>query len=156
MALRLNEKDAGMTAGNVRSGGCLCGSVRFAIHVPEARFNVCHCGMCRRWCGGPFLAVHCEAGADFASGGGLAWYRSSKWGERGFCRNCGTSLFWRLADDPAAMLAVSAEAFDDAADLKLDRHIYIDHKPARYDFADDRPRLTEAEILAEFGATPGA
>ena len=52
------------------------------------------------------------------------------------------------------MLGVSAEAFDDADDLRLDRHLYIDAKRARYIFADDRPRLTEAQCLAEIGVTP--
>ena len=143
-----------MASNQIRSGGCLCGAVRFEIPVPEAKFNVCHCGMCRRWAAGPFFAVHCPAQANFTKESGLTWYRSSKWGERGFCGRCGTSLFWRLAGDPTAMLAVSAEAFDDADDLSLDRHIYIDAKPARYAFADDRPRLTEAQCLAEIGVTP--
>ncbi len=138
----------------MRTAGCLCGAVRFEIPVPQAKFNVCHCGMCRRWSAGPFMAVHCPAQANFTEDSGLTWYRSSKWAERGFCGRCGTSLFWRLAGDPAAMLAVSAEAFDDADDLRLDRHIYIDAKPARYAFADDRPRLTEAQFLAELDMTP--
>ena len=64
------------------------------------------------------------------------------------------SLFWRLANDPTAMLGVSAEAFDDADDLRLDRHVYIEAKPARYAFADDRPRLSEAQCLAAIGVTP--
>ncbi len=140
----------------MRTAGCLCGAVRFEIPVPQAKFNVCHCGMCRRWAAGPFFAVHCPAQANFTEDSGLTWYRSSKWGERGFCGRCGTSLFWRLANDPAAMLAVSAEAFDDADDLRLDRHIYADAKPARYAFADDRPRLTEAQCLAEIGLTPAS
>ncbi len=143
-----------MTSDQMRTAGCLCGAVRFEIPVPQAKFNICHCGMCRRWSAGPFLAVHCPAQANFTNDAGLTWYRSSKWGERGFCGRCGSSLFWRLANDPAAMLAVSAEAFDDADDLRLDRHIYADAKPARYTFADDRPRLTEAQFLAEIGVTP--
>ena len=145
-----------MAADQLRSGGCLCGAVRFEVPVPEAKFTVCHCGMCRRWSAGPFFAVHCPGQADFSSDAGLTWYRGSKWAERGFCGRCGTSLFWRLADDPTAMLVVSAEAFDDADDLRLDRHIYTDAQPARYAFADDRPRLTEAKFLAEIGVPVAA
>jgi hypothetical protein len=145
-----------MASNQIRSGGCLCGAVRFEIPVPEATFTVCHCGMCRRWSAGPFMAVHCPGPANFTKDSGLTWYRGSKWGERGFCGRCGSSLFWRLANDPTAMLGVSAEAFDDADDLSLDRHIYTDAKPARYAFADDRPRLTEAQFLAELGVTPAA
>lgn len=138
-----------------RSGGCLCGAVRFEVSLDEKKFNVCHCGMCRKWSAGPFMSVHCPGGGTFTKKDGLAWYRGSKWAERGFCAKCGTSLFWRLAENPDAMLVVAVDAFDDADDLTLDRHIYIDAKPARYDFADDRPRITEAELLAELGITPG-
>jgi len=142
-----------MTEGK-RSGGCLCGAVRFEIALAAPEFSICHCGMCRRWCGGPFEAAHCASAPAFANDDGLVWYRSSDWGERGFCGRCGTSLFWRLADKPD-VAAVSVEALDEASDLTLSRHIYIDRKPARYDFADDRPRVTEAEFLAEWQAKSG-
>ncbi len=100
------------------------------------------------------MAVHCPGKPTFTSLEGLAWYQGSDWAQRGFCARCGTSLFWRLAETPDAMTIVSAEAFDSADDLVLARHIYIDAKPERYDFRDDRPRVTEAELLAELGITP--
>ncbi len=144
-----------MPSKEVRSGGCLCGAVRFEIAVPEPKFNVCHCGMCRKWGAGPFMAVHCEGPAEFADDEGLTWYRSSEWAERGFCAKCGTSLFYRLTADPEAMLIVSSEAFDEADDFELHQHIYVDYKPGRYQFGDARPGLTEAELLAQLGVTPG-
>lgn len=136
-----------------RHGSCLCGAVRFDIAVAEADFTICHCGMCRKWSGGPFEAAH---GSDltFENDDGLSWYRSSEWGERGFCSRCGTVLFWRFADQSQDFVGVSVEALDENDDMTLQRHIYIDSKPARYDFADDRPRLTEAEFLAELGIAP--
>jgi hypothetical protein len=137
-----------------RSGGCLCGAVRFAVTLDRNAFTICHCGMCRRWCGGPFEAAHCAGVPDFEKEDGLVWYRSSDWGERGFCGRCGTSLFWRLADKPDTFV-VSVEALDDTGGFALDRHIYIDKKPDYYDFADDRPRMTEAEFLAEWKAKSG-
>lgn len=144
-----------MRDGSVRAGGCLCGAVRFEIAVPEAKFSVCHCGMCRRWSAGPFMTVHCPGEATFANEKGLAWYRGSSWAERGFCSRCGSSLFYRLSNQPEIpYLAVSVEAFDEADDLTLDRHIYVDAQPKRYEFGDSRPRLSEAELLAELGITP--
>jgi hypothetical protein len=136
------------------TGGCLCGAVRFEV-VPAAHaFTICHCGMCRKWSGGLLSAVHCARAATFAKDEGLVWYRSSDWGERGFCGRCGTNLFWRLADDHD-VLAVSLEALDDADDFPLERHIFVDHTAARYAFADDRPRVTEAEFMAEWKAKQG-
>ena len=137
-----------------RDGGCLCGAVRFTVALVTTEFSICHCGMCRRWSGGPLEAAHCAGAPAFTKDDGLVWYRSSDWGERGFCGRCGTNLFWRLADN-SDVVAVSVEALDDADDLTLGRHIYIDSKPARYDFADDRPRVTEAEFLAEWKAKSG-
>jgi len=49
-----------MTEGK-RSGGCLCGAVRFEVALAEPEFSICHCGMCRRWCGGPFEEAHCAS-----------------------------------------------------------------------------------------------
>ncbi|WP_442512508.1 GFA family protein, partial [Novilysobacter longmucuonensis] len=42
-------------------GSCLCNSI--IVSAPaEAEVGVCHCSMCRRWGGGPMLAVHCRSG----------------------------------------------------------------------------------------------
>ena len=71
-----------IASNQLRSGGCLCGAVRFEIPVPQAKFTVCHCGMCRRWSAGPFMAVHCPGPAKFTNDAGLTWYRGSKWGGR--------------------------------------------------------------------------
>ena len=98
------------------------------------------------------MAVHCSAPATFTQDVGLSWYRSSEWAERGFCTKCGSSLFYRLAADSDALLIVAVDALDDAADFMLERHIYVDAKPGRYEFADEQPRLTGAEFLAEMGA----
>ncbi len=136
-----------------RRGKCLCGTVRFSVSVPDPTFSICHCDYCRRWCGGPLMSVHCPGDATFDDDASLRWYRSSDWAERGFCGTCGSSLFWRLADDPGAMLIVAVDAFEDAGDISLHRHIYVDKKPGRYDFSDRQPRITEAELMAELGIT---
>lgn len=87
---------------------------------------------------------------DFSANDELARYASSEWAERGFCRACGTSLFYFLK--PSGTYMVSVGAFDDAAVFELAREIFIDAKPPGYAFAGDRPRLTEAEVLAAFSA----
>lgn len=143
-----------MTDDSVRSGGCLCGAVRFEIAVPEAKFSICHCGMCRKWSAGPFMTVHCSGEPTFENQEGLAWYPGSEWAERGFCSRCGSSLFYRLTMQPDPDLIVSVEAFDDADDMILEPHIYVDALPQRYQFGDSRPRVTEAEFLKELGITP--
>ena len=100
------------------------------------------------------MSVHCPGDAEFEDPDAVGWYRSSPWAERGFCKTCGSSLFWRMAEDHRAMLIVSVDSLDDAKDIKLHRHIYIDAKPDRYEFADDQPRITEKELMIELGIEP--
>jgi hypothetical protein len=127
------------------SGKCLCGGVRFEAENVEAEYHACHCGMCRRWSGGsPFFAAHAER--VVFEGEALGRFDSSEWAQRGFCRSCGTTLFYFLKPSKSYMLSVGA--FDDQSPFRLVREIFIDHKPAGYDLAGDHPRWTEAETLA--------
>jgi hypothetical protein len=130
-----------------QSGKCLCGAVRFEADQVETHHHACHCSMCRRWSGGaPFFAAATRSVA-FASTESLGRYQSSEWAERGFCRSCGTTLFYYLK--PAQTYMMSVGAFDDPSPFRLAREIFIDHKPEGYAFAGDHPRWTEAETLAK-------
>ncbi|MDY6983113.1 MAG: GFA family protein, partial [Pseudomonadota bacterium] len=74
-------------------GSCLCGAV--TITAPDlSEIAACHCGMCRRWGGGPFMTLH--AGQDVKVEGDVKTYRSSDWAERAFCGTCGTHLYYHL------------------------------------------------------------
>ena len=131
------------------NGQCLCGAVRFHGEPDTDRgVSVCHCGQCRRWGGGgPFIAVRFQGGLSFDADEALVWVRSSDHGERGFCAQCGSSLFWRApgaGNDASASVATLPEDHG----LTIAHHIWVEDKPGWYDFADDRPRWTEAEWRA--------
>ncbi|MBU6371876.1 MAG: GFA family protein [Alphaproteobacteria bacterium] len=133
-----------MTEPQRHAGRCLCGAVTFAGLGPVKAVHCCHCRDCARWNGGPLIT------ADFAEGieveGPVRWFASSEWAERGSCERCGSALLWRLRD--GSMINVSAGALDDQTIIRgVDEHIYVDSKPAYYDFADDAPRLTAAQHL---------
>ena len=132
------------------TGGCLCGAVRFAATPVKAEMDVCHCGMCRRWSGGTFMAVACGTGFGVVDDSELGLYRSSKWAERRFCRRCGSSLFWRGVAD--GHVAVSMQAFDDASRFSFVEEIFIDEKPSTYSFANETRKMTGAEIMAAYAA----
>lgn len=126
-------------------GGCLCGAVRFTAGDVETHHHACHCGMCRRWSGGsPFFGA--QAGRVEFTGEPPARYASSSWAERGFCRTCGTTLFYYLK--PTQAYSLSVGAFDDPAAFRLALEIFIDRKPDGYALAGDHPRWTEAETFA--------
>lgn len=127
------------------TGRCLCGAIRFTADDVEVHHHACHCEDCRRWVGGPFLAAACGSVA-FEGADMLVRYASSTWAERGFCRACGTTLFYYLR--PAERFMMSVGSFDDPAPFELVREIFIDRKPPGYAFAGDHPRWTAAETFA--------
>lgn len=130
------------------SGRCLCGAVSFSAQAKDAEINACHCGMCRRWVGGPYLAVEVEGTPDFTGQDDIAVYASSEWGERGFCRKCGTSLFWRMQD--GTHYGVPAGTLDSTDGFRFTLQIFTDEKPAFYDFANKTKMMTGEEFLAAF------
>jgi hypothetical protein len=136
--------------GKPPSRGCLCGAVRFSALPEKLEMDVCHCGMCRKWSGGVFMAVPCGE-VKVADEAALGVYPSSDWAERVFCQTCGSSLFWRLRDG-GGHVAVSMQSFDDLSPFTFTEEIFIDEKPALYAFAGERPRKTGAQVVAEFAA----
>lgn len=130
------------------AGGCLCGAVRFTAIPKVNEVGVCHCDMCRRWSGGVLMVVDCQDDVDFEKDDDLGIYRSSEWGERGFCRKCGTSLFWKTHGK--GRYAISVAAFDDPGPMNFVDEIFIDEKPDFYAFANDTHKMTGREVFAKF------
>ncbi len=78
------------------SGGCQCGAVRYRVTGALRNPHVCHCRMCQKASGAPFLALAEVEIANFVwTRGAPTWFRSSEAVERGFCASCGTSLHFR-------------------------------------------------------------
>jgi len=138
-----------MTAEVKLDGKCLCGAVRIRIAPAEPHIGACHCDMCRRWGGGPSLSLRLVSDPEIEGGEHIARFPSSDWAERGFCRICGTHLFYFFKPKSGysfqAGLFAGAEAFD------LADEIFIDEKPGYYAFAGERERLTGPEVMAEAG-----
>ena len=129
------------------SGRCLCGVVSFTALAPRPEVGACHCRMYQRWASGPLLAIGLTPSSLKLHGAdSLGVYASSEWGERCFCRGCGSPLFWRSRD--GAHLHACAGALDDKTALTLTEQIFVDEKPAYYEFANDTRRLTGAEFIA--------
>ncbi|WP_339900516.1 GFA family protein [Paraglaciecola polaris] len=57
--------------------------------------DACHCASCRKWSGGPLLAIDCGTDVSISPTDNITVYDSSQWAQRGFCRHCGTDLFYR-------------------------------------------------------------
>lgn len=126
---------------NVR-GRCLCGAIEFKFDADRDDVIVCHCGQRRAWSGhlwaslnAPFDTLKITKGEE-----SLGWFRSSDYARRGFCRECGSALFWRgdRLDDYNHRIA--AGALDADAPMKLAEHIFVADKGAYYDIADGLPQ----------------
>ena len=64
-----------------------------------------------------------DADLKFTNQDGLKWFASSADAKRGFCKNCGSSLFWKSKDSQAT--SVCAGTIDGKTELKLGGHIYV-------------------------------
>ncbi|SPL71797.1 GFA family protein [Acinetobacter stercoris] len=131
-------------------GHCLCGKTQFTVEMLNYDVHVCHCSMCRRQSSGIMMTIDIVPNSlAFQNDSTLSIYDSSEWGERGFCKKCGTSLFWRMKNNEYCN--VNVFALDVAIeDLYLDSEIYIDHKPEFYAFKNHTKHMTEAEVVALF------
>lgn len=127
-------------------GGCLCGAVRFTAASCNNHVGACHCGMCRKWGGGPWLTVDCGKEVSFEGEDAIAVYPSSDWAERGFCKHCGSHLFYRLRESRQYMMPVGL--FDEIDTPVFDHQVFIDAKPGWYDFANATKNMTGEEVFA--------
>jgi hypothetical protein len=77
-------------------GGCQCGAVRYRLDAEPTGVNICHCRMCQKASGGPFMAFGGVRMSDFVvTRGAISTFPSSNIAERGFCAQCGTPLTYR-------------------------------------------------------------
>ncbi|MDB5507258.1 MAG: hypothetical protein JWR75_1896 [Devosia sp.] len=77
------------------SGGCQCGAVRYHTTHMLDNSHLCHCRMCQKAVGNLFAALVAAPRETLVwTRGEPARFRSSEHVDRGFCRDCGTPLFY--------------------------------------------------------------
>lgn len=129
-------------------GSCLCGAVRLTLAIQNNDIAACHCGMCRRWGGGPLLALEGVDDVRIDGQENVSVYVSSEWAERGFCRQCGTHLFYRLGS--GEHYAVPVGLVDAGETWNFDQQIFVDEKPAFYAFANQTRNMTGQQAFEAF------
>ncbi len=129
-------------------GACLCGAVHVTANPKSNNVGACHCSMCRKWGGSPLLAVECGSEVHFEGEDHISTFDSSDWAERGFCKKCGTHLFYRLKNE--GHYAIPVGLFHESSDWKLAEQIFIDQKPSFYSFAEKTKDLTGEEVFAQY------
>ena len=130
------------------SGHCLCGAVGYTAKASSHDVSVCHCSMCRRWTGGPLMYFDVDGAPSFTGISEIGVYRSSDTGERGFCKRCGSVLFWKVAVEER--YTFTAGSLDTPAGLLLTKEIFIEDKPAFYDFANPTEKLRGSDAMTAY------
>jgi hypothetical protein len=124
------------------AGGCLCGAVRYQVTGPLRPVVYCHCTQCRRNTG-HFMAATAARHRDFrlTSEARLRWYESSDAARRGFCGDCGSTLFWQANGRDA--ISIAAGTLDGATNLTSACHIHVADKGAYYSIEDGLPQSAD-------------
>jgi len=121
------------------SGGCLCGAVRYEVNGPLRDVLVCHCQECRRWHG--HVSASTAARREdlvLVARHGLRWIdspQSDAGARRGFCAECGSSLFWDAPGRPT--VSIAAGTVDPPTGLRVMGHVYAAHAGDYYELPPD-------------------
>jgi len=81
------------------TGGCFCGAIRYETEGTPFHATNCHCSICRRTTGAPFVTWFSVHPGDFRIIKGEPMrFSSTEQGVRSFCSRCGTQLTFQHAE----------------------------------------------------------
>lgn len=128
------------------TGGCQCGAVRYRLLAKPAGENVCHCRMCQKASGGPFMAFAGVSTADLVwTRGAPIVFASSAVAERGFCGACGTPLTYRIIDRDRVSITIGS--LDRPSDVPPRMQYGVESKVAWLDSIADLPQRNIARLF---------
>ena len=119
------------------TGGCLCGAIRYRADAAPKWASYCHCGMCRKASGAPFMGfVEFPQGTFEWTQGTPDEYESSKDVIRRFCGICGSSLTFEAGE----VLFVSLGSLDCPEHVDFNCHTYTTAQLPQIKLADGLPQ----------------
>ena len=137
--LKGGERERAMSDQTTLAGGCLCGAVRYEATGAPGLSAICHCRMCQRASGGPFMGLlFMPTGAVRVTRGEPRVYRSSPTSNRHFCGDCGSPLFFER--HTRSSTAVTVGSLDDPNVFRPRMHVCAESAMAWLDVRDDAPR----------------
>ncbi len=130
------------------TGGWQCGAVRYRLTARPTGESVCHCRMCQKASGGPFMAFAGVRAAELVwTGGTPKLFASSAIAERGFCGDCGTPLSYRIHERDR--VSVTIGSLDRPSDVTPRMQYGLESKVA---WLDSVPTLPERDIVDFLGS----
>ncbi len=125
------------------SGSCLCGAVSYQVDGPMREVVYCHCSQCRKQTGLYYASTNCRDDQLTVQGGeNITWYHSSDNGRRGFCKHCGSALFWKYAG--SGQTSIQAGSLEAPTGLTTGYHIFCADKGDFYDINDGLEQFPKA------------
>jgi hypothetical protein len=125
-------------------GGCFCGFLRYQIQGTPYYETNCHCSICRRTTGAPFVAwftVPTDA-LRFTAGEPVR-FASSHHGTRSFCPRCGTQLTFQSSRADGDV-DVTTCSLDDPERVPPRDHTRTSSQLSWVSLSDGLPRFPEA------------
>ncbi len=127
-------------------GGCFCGAVRYDIAGAPFQETNCHCSICRRTTGAPFVAWFSVRGSEFLIvQGSPASFRSTEKATRDFCRDCGTQITFQHDDSPDE-IDVATCSLDEPELVPPKDHTYVSSQLKWIKLADGLPEYRAARL----------
>ena len=125
-----------------QTGGCMCGKVRYELRTDPNDCGWCHCRTCQLFGGAPATPFASLPTDDFIWIEGestVRWIKSSSFGQRAFCAECGTPLQVRVDHQPET-IDFPIVTLDDPNTIQPEFHIFWGSKVRWFDPGDDLPR----------------
>jgi hypothetical protein len=124
------------------TGGCMCGSVRYELKSQPFDCGWCHCRTCQLSSGAPAMAFASVKDGDWVATQGsdkIKLIRSSNFGRRAFCGECGTPLYMRVDHQPETV-DFSIVTLDDTGAIAPEFHIFWSSRVPWLELGDDLPK----------------
>ncbi len=138
--------------GQLSSGSCLCGVVKFEVRGAFDSFYLCHCTFCQKDTGAAYAAnmfsttaqLTWVSGQDLVKTFNLPGTRHAK----SFCRECGSAVPMRVKDP--ALLMVPAGSLDTRPAQRPDAHIFWSSRAPWDEGLMDTMKFEKFPIQGEF------
>lgn len=127
-----------MSIPRIYTGGCQCGAVRYRAEGTLSDPHLCHCRMCQKAAGNYFMPLANAARKTFTiTRGEPGWFQSSHLVRRGFCRDCGTPLFYDIPE--ADFINIVLGSLDDPDDVRPVRQSGVEARVPWFSHLPDLP-----------------
>jgi hypothetical protein len=106
-------------------GSCICGNIEYKITGFARNIINCFCKQCRKTSGHYIAATRVSKNnLKLNKKSTLSWFESSPDVFRGFCNQCGSSLFWE--NNKSNEISIMAGTLDLPTGLKTIKNIFED------------------------------